>query len=145
MDVARLLILTKKLSLINEEVKVKVDNNVFKILLMEEAQGLGDCRNSIHNAFTMKTKSSYEDSINDTENDECGNESEYEYVPESVSGIEGGGALVTEEDKEEDGINSANEEKGLDKEIQYPLRNVEPSLGFKEGMIVINRILGLDC
>lgn len=42
MNVAILLICTKSFSFIREESKVKIDRDIFKLLLLEDARGVGD-------------------------------------------------------------------------------------------------------
>lgn len=98
MDVARILILSKIFSLINKEMKVKIDNEIFNILMIEENYGLCDSRCLRSNGNKSILESSSEESVNDYE--KYDDESDSNYIPETTSGI-GGREKTAPEKKEE--------------------------------------------
>src|SRR4051812_22998556 len=91
MDVARILIRTKKFSMINEELRIVINNEIFNILMLEDPNGVESrIQNSVQpERFRVSNDTSSEDSVNESGKEDEG--SEYEYVPETALEERGGG------------------------------------------------------
>ncbi|XP_058740938.1 uncharacterized protein LOC131613268 [Vicia villosa] len=71
MDVARILIRTKTLSLINEEFKVRIGEDLYNIFMANDVKREEEVRNrnNIHYAYDRNVESSSESSVNESEKD----------------------------------------------------------------------------
>lgn len=119
--------------MINEELKVKVDEHLLNIFLAEDVNGVEDVRimNNSQNGYERNVESSYVDYVKDFNNED--GDSEFEYLPKTASGVGDGSGLVMEEEKSEGKSNQAIEEYGLDKENNYSLGKKKHLMGIKEG------------
>lgn len=127
-----MLIHTKRFLLINEEIKVKVDEDIFNFHMDEDMHGVEEAQSS-HFGNERSDDSSSEESVNVSNNDDGG--SEDEFVPETTGDNGSGGGSVREEEMAFTTLAQNRECFGLDNKINYPQGKRKIVMGIKGGTI----------
>lgn len=104
MDVERIQVRTKSFSMINEEIRIKVNDDIFNILMIEDTSDVEVMMNKklIYNSLRVDNESSLKDFVNESGNAEEG--SELDCVPETASNVGDGGGPESERNNNMDPV-----------------------------------------